>query len=1133
MPSITLTAPDGKSVTLTPPAGATADDIQATVNAYIDQLHASQPAITAPLPSAPSSPSPLALNAGGVTTQDVADSIALVPPMERPGASVAPLLLRAGGAIAGAASPIPGGAFLGAGAGGAAAQFLENVQGTRDGFNPGRLLVDTVAGGLPGSVAAEGASLPAQLAMRAGTGAVTGAGLGAVTNVSEGQPWDATLGRDAAIGGAMGMAFTLAPEAMRLTRSAWKRARAFVKENPPPFATVTEEVAAKVADSPPVEPQPTVAPGTVVQPEAPPTGQPTTQPAAATPTPSNPTASRAMPPPAPDAPESEFRQHQTYTKVPGLASAMGEVPPAGAENVERIGRALKSVDVLYADRPPTARLAMQDIVVNNADAIQEYARGTQSWERTRALAKEIFPNLDELPPRGTTANAEQMWSLLDTIGALENKASGLAAKIAAGQNDDATKLALKTAQQELVTATLAKVGQAAEIGRSLNVLKGFRNADLTKDPTFIKKANQLGASADEIAAMLAKTDPEDVVGRFRMLRDAQKPGAREYLKWYWLTNVLSGPRTHASNILGNAMNVTYKGLSTPFAATGDWARVQFKGGPREVYVGEVPHQIQGALAGMHEGFRKGLYMFRNGFTPDDITNLEVGPPEVKGGLATNFVSRALGGADAFFKSVGYNMELRAGAYAMAKRQLVAKGVTGAALRAQLPVEMDALVHDPPLALVKQASRFADRATFQEAPGKVTRGFMQIREGLKLKVGKVEIAPMDFVQPFLKTPGNIAKQGFQASPVGFFTQESRVPGRVGVQAKGEAIMGSALLAIPAYLSATGRMSGSGPKEPDKRDALYATGWRPNSIKMPLPDAVVDKLGITRSPEGEYWVNYSLVQPVAVPWSAVANGFEAWAETHAAGTPVPATKVASMILAKTANTMFQQSYLRGTQAALDALSDPERWGETFVQGIAQGFIPLSGALGTVAQVQDPVMREAQGVAQGLSKRIPKSLGPITREMTDGVLTSSDQLPPALRATGEPVVNQTNPLVVPQISPVVRDPLREELGRLDLDLTPPKREATIKVGKRAFPLTQEQDHAIRQGMGLAVRAQIQRVLTSPDYGKLPDEIRRNRLNYVINQTRSMVRLKAKAALNKGWPLTVEWLSGAPISGDVAAVQ
>jgi hypothetical protein len=152
------------------------------------------------------------------------------------------------------------------------------------------------------------------------------------------------------------------------------------------------------------------------------------------------------------------------------------------------------------------------------------------------------------------------------------------------------------------------------------------------------------------------------------------------------------------------------------------------------------------------------------------------------------------------------------------------------------------------------------------------------------------------------------------------------------------LGSAAAGALAYLAATGRLSGDGPRDPSQRAAMMESGWRPNSVRI-----------------GDQWV--SLFQPVSVQAALIANGFEGWRDQGAKADPSTLDAVGQTFF-RSINSFLSQSFLSGLSDFLEAVSDPDRSFGRVAGRTASGFIPLAGAVRTAQQTSDPVVRQPRG-------------------------------------------------------------------------------------------------------------------------------------------------------------------------------
>lgn len=973
------------------------------------------------------------------------------------------------GGTAGFFTPVPGGTYLGAAVGGAAGEALaEKIEGQD--LDPKEIALSGVVSALPAGRFAGVTRMGPRIALRASQGALTGAGTQVARDVLHGETPDVgDAARSAVFGGVLG-AGAGALEA----RLGGRRAPTRTVEPTPKPAPAPESIPGlDDVEAPPMSPAVDIPPPTTPPPTK-------TGPKALPKFKESPTADAPSPPV--DTPEASTRPPSGYfRRLPGDEP----VPPPQPRPAERYAGDVESIDRLFPGIAPETRANLVQLEQQHAELIGERTRGKQSVARTQALASELYPDLNKMLPKGTVPNAEQITAIGSAVGDLTEQLDDLGKQIAAGTADTATKLRWQILQGQLVNQVASFRGGRAELGRGLGILRYQIDALKSGDPRFIDRALKRGVPPEQVAKALRTFDPSDDIGRYRFLLAAQKPSFRDYARWYYFTSILSGPKTHERNLIGNTMNLIYRPASS--AAAGIVERL--RGVPieqRHVFAGEAPRQAYAALSAMREGTRRALYFFKNGFSPVNVGDFEVRPPEVAGGVYTNFIGRALGSADEFFKTLAGSMELHGGAYAMAYREAAENGVPGPTLRPFLENRIADLVAEPTPALLEQVKQAATRATFQEGGGKFVQALYAAREAVPL---------LDFVIPFIRTPAAIFRQGIQASPVGFATKLGRESGRLGAQARGEAALGSLLLAPLAYLAATGQVSGSGPKDPRELDRLRATGWQPNSIKI-----------------GDRWINYSLIQPLAVPLSIIANLFESGRENWGKMEP---EQLAGAAFGKVANSALQQSYLQGLFDAMEAISDPDRKGAAFIRRYATAAIPLSAAARTVRQLQDPVIRTPTTLAEGIGLNLPENTAAAL-----GFPTAQ----PKVRATGE-LVERENTLRVPEVTRTQTDPIREEVGRLagvDLmkELSIPEQRRALAFGRQQVPITPDSGTALRQAQGQAVRAALTRAIQSPTYQRMPDPVRAERLKAEIRHARKIVLDRAKQLTAQRRPLTTDQL-------------
>ena len=697
----------------------------------------------------------------------------------------------------------------------------------------------------------------------------------------------------------------------------------------------------------------------------------------------------------------------------------------------------------------------------------------RTWEDTEAAAQAI-PMPKTVPEPGKAFNAEQLEALGGQITATRLRLEELNAKIAGGNADamDQAKYAALLTQETVLLETYA--GATAEAGRALNILRKMRKAIDTSDQKLLAEAVKFMGGSDhleKVAKYLAAMPKDDLIGKYRFVRSLYKPGIADWLTWYWYANLMSGPRTHASNIFSNSGMLAYGLVSKPFAGAVDLVRSKVTGTDRAVRTGEIPMELIGAAHGAMIGARKGLFLLKNGYTLDDVANAEF-RKEVPGGLATNFVSRSMEAADLFFRMMAYHAELYGQAYTAAKNKGLKEGsAEGQAFVAQFLAR-------PPKKAVESAERESKRQVFrQEEKGPIVKAFNWMRRDFEITTpsGKVRKVwnPMRVIIPFVDTPANIMKMSVEATPIGLLTAPLRETTRERSKSAGRAVLGTLLLAPLVDMAIRGLVTGSGPDDKELRDALYRTGWQPNSIKI-----------------GDRYYSYQTWTPMALPLSTIANMVETYTMTGKAPSPMT-------VVAKTLNSVLQQSYLSGLSALQDALDDPERYADAFARKLATSAMPLSSLQGQVARATDPTIRQPDSVLESIKANVPGK----SRELParTNVFGEESKRESGLSEGGDILARLFSPVMM---SKVKDTPMERELFRLrgSVQVGFPGRSVTIDGGR--YELTREEYKRLVELSGGLIKRWLERRVDNASWMGQPDETKADEIRDAVIQARKEAR-------------------------------
>ncbi len=715
-------------------------------------------------------------------------------------------------------------------------------------------------------------------------------------------------------------------------------------------------------------------------------------------------------------------------------------------------------------------------------------RGVQSWERTEELAKDVWLPLETLKT-GTALNAEELAAYKNALATVMTKRNEVLERVKGVDATERDRLEFMYLTDVATTLTASYRGAKAEAGRALNILRAparvlelgesaFLNAALArmKDP-------QSRDAIDAVirASVAAQGDP---LKQLQLLRRRASGNWFDVLAAIYYANLLSGVKTHLRNAIGNSFNVLAN-LATPVgAAPADFIKSKAKGTDRSVYLSEIPHSVAGAWVGLGFGLKNGFFALRHGFRKTEVDAAEAGKfdtpmYELPGGLLNpfNWPFRALNAADEFYRNIAKYQELYAGAYVQARQD-------GATTHRQIADRMAELLTatDPTTvdggkaqALITQANEFAARAVFQEEPGWLTKYL------LKLKQPTTPLwvrAPATVVLPFIKTPANIFRQGFEWSPAGFVMRDARTDGRKQSQALGRAAMGSAFILGPlAYLAAQGLITGAAPDDEGEREEFYALGKQANAVRI-----------------GNHWVRYSLFQPFSVAMAAVANAYQKFADSDKGDGAAQEAMAAAV--AGTGASMLDQSFLSGLGTLIDAVQDPNRYAGRWLALTAQGAVPFSGMARNITHAVDPTFRRPEGVKESLQAIIPGQ---------------SDKLTPTRTRFGEEAKREGGPLhrgfVVPEVTKAASDELTLTLARLQVRLHKP--DAKLTRRGEAVTLTKEQKDVLAEALGKEVKVALEDRLAHIK-GR-SDEVQVEILERAMAIARQGVRTRALRALDR----------------------
>lgn len=518
----------------------------------------------------------------------------------------------------------------------------------------------------------------------------------------------------------------------------------------------------------------------------------------------------------------------------------------------------------------------------------------------------------------------------------------------------------------------------------------------------------------------------------------------------WVNALLSGPQTHAVNMLSNSL-VNVWGLGEQ-GVTAALSKVTGSG----VTFREVGHRVLGDIEAVGDALRASGAAFQTEKDLFDIGKLEnrTQIASIPGpiGRAVRIPGRALTAEDAFFKTLAYRQEIDG----LAVRNAYGEGLSGRRLAERI-VE---LKNNPSEDMMAKAQQFSRRQTFTNElgdTGKAAQTLLSKNKGLR------------FILPFFRTPVNLLKYSAERTPVGLLLRQTRqeLMGSHGAVARDQAMakmtMGSAIAGYVFYQAAQGNITGNGPSNDNERKLWLANGNQPYSVKV-----------------GDTWYSYSRLEPLGTIFGIAADMQTLKNEAS----DQDASDIAALVTASVSRNLTSKTWLRGPVEFAQMLNDTDRYGEPYASRMLGTIVPTGVA--QYARTQDPYLRETELLLDGIKDRVPgyRETLAIRRDVFGEPIKSEGGLGPDL----------FSPIYTRQAR---SDPTMAEMLRLEL--YPGRLEK--KIG--GVDLLPEEWDYYSAASGQTVKRYMDAVVKHPDFKELPDGIRRSLLEDSMRKARDAARI------------------------------
>lgn len=632
-------------------------------------------------------------------------------------------------------------------------------------------------------------------------------------------------------------------------------------------------------------------------------------------------------------------------------------------------------------------------------------------------------------------------------------------------------------------------GAKTELGRAMQMLQSVKRMNGAAQVEAVKNVlDEFGKTGDMDKLMKA-------VGEFKdpqkLLAFAEK--ASKATKWdMWMeayrAALISGVTTAQVNLISTAgfglMRVPIRSVAALFGA--------FHGGDK-VVLGETVGASIGLWMGTKEAAIVTAAVAKHGLQTamdsgpiaggaEMLAAMEAGAAKVTGKSAGEGRQNAIPGAlghvvrapflalslpDLYLKTVNSRAEL----YSLAARD--------ASLNQNLRFgtseywqHVTDFVNEPPPEALDAAQKAGLRNTFNAPPGAMSGALGQFMKQWYL---------LQMAVPFRRTIGNIFKEGARMTPglnlaVGEWRDDFSAGGARRDMALAELTVGG-LIMFSAYLAASqGNVTGGGSPDRGQKPVDRAAGWSPYALKL-----------------GDKFVpGYQRMAPYGQLIGMVADAYE----IKQYMTQDEHDQLLRMLGTAFAQNVTNQTFMQGVTGIVNVVGDPQTNGENYLEQLAGTAVP--SFLGQMAREKDPLIREVEGIFEGVQSRIPGW---------------REGLRPKIDLFGEPIKNPEHlwygsPFVVTQIA---GDKVRTEASRIGFASAPTPKDVSLYTGLpgekdlNSVKLTPAQRDIFAVESGHLAHKVLEAFVNSKGWDATPDLYKRQVYHGVFEAARSYGAMKA----------------------------
>jgi len=668
---------------------------------------------------------------------------------------------------------------------------------------------------------------------------------------------------------------------------------------------------------------------------------------------------------------------------------------------------------------------------------------------------------------GEAGNAAEIYARAHLLKGATNHAMQELAKIKDLPVGELTPQAKLTALAAIERVGMLKAeleGVGAEAGRALQILRSIKydSALLGEANVLLAAAERKGSLQDVAKLMAQMKDPAQMA---EFASQYSKATTTEKVIEAWKAGILSGPQTHLANIMGNMTKWAIELPENTLAATITAAQRAAKGDP--LTMAQFKSRALASVIGLQLGTADALKVAGEALRSDTLS-LDKGDiyrPAIEGtkGEIIRTPFRLLQAQDALFRIPAE----RAKAYEMAVDRVVKEGLHPETMEAK--AKITEYLNNPTAGLSATAGQKVLDAIAQTGAEAV---FSQ-RVGPRLEMVQQAMAGhwSQFVIPFVRTPANLVSWAVQHTPglnllSGRWREDFAAGGEARAKAIARVTIGTGIAMTAFAMAEDGILTGGGLFDKEQGGAKRAAGWQPYSVQI----------------DGKFY-SYQRIEPVAKVMGIAGDLVDM---IKASRDEEDKAKMLSMLVLMFGNATISTTYLSGLASAVNAMVDPVRYGDQFMEGYATSLVPK--IVGQTTTLADPYKREVDGVMDAIQSQLPYF---------------REKLMPKRDVWGQPSENNKWFAVMPvNTSEVSKDKVKTEAVRLEIAMSPAPKFLTekgpFKPSDKRIELTPEQRDVFAQVSGKNAMEILAPMVNAPDWERVPDFAKAEIYKRVIEGTR-----------------------------------